>query len=108
MPDHLPKESGGIYSNFLGQKTLSTTLVAKLANKTQCNLIGLSCIRDELYGFNVHCSKFSEKILSDDLKTSVDYSNKDLENMINVAPEQYICSYKRFINCYGNINKYRS
>src|SRR5690606_29440247 len=47
LPDHLPKESGGIYSNFFKQKTLSTTLVSKLAHKTQCNIIGLSCIRNK-------------------------------------------------------------
>ena len=56
LPDHLPKASGGIYSNFFRQNTLSTTLVSKLANKTQCNIIGLSCIRDEISGFSVHCN----------------------------------------------------
>ena len=107
LPDHLPKESGGIYSNFFGQKTLSTTLVSKLASKTQCNVIGLSCIRDEISGFNVHCSRLSDDILSKDLQTSVDSLNQNLEAMINIAPEQYLWSYKRFRNCYGNINAYR-
>ena len=107
LPDHLPKESGGIYSNFFGQKTLSTTLVSKLASKTQCNVIGLSCIRDEVSGFNVHCSRLSDDILSKDLQTSVDSLNQNLEAMINIAPEQYLWSYKRFRNCYGNINAYR-
>lgn len=107
LPDHLPKESGGIYSNFFGQKTLSTTLVSKLASKTQCNVIGLSCIRDEVSGFNVHCSRLSDDILSKDLQTSVDRLNQDLEEMINIAPEQYLWSYKRFRNCYGNINAYK-
>lgn len=107
LPDHLPKESGGIYSNFFGQKALSTTLVSKLASKTQCNVIGLSCIRDEVSGFNVHCSRLSDDILSKDLQTSVDSLNQNLEAMINIAPEQYLWSYKRFRNCYGNINAYR-
>lgn len=107
LPDHLPKESGGIYSNFFGQKTLSTTLVSKLASKIQCNVIGLSCIRDEVSGFNVHCSRLSDDILSKDLQTSVDSLNQHLEAMINIAPEQYLWSYKRFRNCYGNINAYR-
>ena len=107
LPDHLPKESGGIYSNFFGQKTLSTTLVSKLASKTQCNVIGLSCIRDEVSGFNVHCSRLSDDILSKDLQISVDSLNQNLEAMINIAPEQYLWSYKRFRNCYGNINAYR-
>ena len=106
LPDHLPKESGGIYSPFFGQKTLSTTLVSKLASKTQCNVIGLSCIRDEVSGFNVHCSRLSDDILSKDLQTSVDSLNQDLEAMINIAPEQYLWSYKRFRKVEGQENIY--
>lgn len=108
LPDHLPKESGGIYSNFFGQKTLSTTLVSKLASKTQCNVIGLSCIRDEVSGFNVHCSRLSDDILSKDLQISVDSLNQNLEAMINIAPEQYLWSYKRFRRVEGQENIYNS
>ena len=108
LPDHLPKASGGIYSEFFGQKTLSTTLVSKLASKTQCNIVGLSCIRDETSGFNVYCSPLSDQILSKDLQTSVDSLNQNLEDMINIAPEQYIWSYKRFRNIEGNKNLYTS
>lgn len=108
LPDHLPKESGGIYSNFFGQKTLSTTLVSKLASKTQCNVIGLSCIRDEVSGFNVHCSRLSDDILSKDLQTSVDSLNQHLEAMINIAPEQYLWSYKRFRKVEGQENIYNN
>ncbi|TCB56321.1 lysophospholipid acyltransferase family protein [Acinetobacter terrestris] len=107
LPDHLPKESGGIYADFFGQKALSTTLLSKLASKTQCNVIGLSCIRDETSGFNVHCVRLSEDILSKDLQTSVDSLNQNLEDMINVAPEQYIWSYKRFRKVEGQENIYR-
>ena len=108
LPDHLPKASGGIYSEFFGQKTLSTTLVSKLASKTQCNIVGLSCIRNETSGFNVYCSPLSDQILSKNLQTSVDSLNQNLENMINVAPEQYVWSYKRFRNVEGNKNLYTS
>ena len=108
LPDHLPKASGGIYSEFFGQKTLSTTLVSKLASKTQCNIVGLSCIRDETSGFNVYCSPLSDQILSKDLQTSVDSLNQNLESMINVAPEQYVWSYKRFRKVGGNKNLYTS
>lgn len=107
LPDHLPKASGGIYSNFFRQNTLSTTLVSKLANKTQCNIIGLSCIRDEISGFSVHCSVLTDDILSNDLQTSVDSLNQNLESMINVAPEQYVWSYKRFRNVEGQENIYK-
>ena len=108
LPDHLPKPSGGIYSAFFGKKTLSITLVSKLAAKTQCNIIGLSCIRSpDLRYFNIHCQKLPDTILSQDLQHSVDCLNLSMQNMIDQAPEQYIWSYKRFRNCLGNVNMYR-
>ena len=107
LPDHLPKASGGIYSEFFGQKTLSTTLVSKLASKTQCNVVGLSCIRDEISGFNVHCVRLSDDISSKYLQVSVNQLNQDVETMINVAPEQYIWSYKRFRKVEGPFNIYQ-
>ncbi|MCL6237480.1 lysophospholipid acyltransferase family protein [Acinetobacter sp. ANC 5033] len=108
LPDHLPKPSGGIYSNFFGQNTLSITLVSKLAAKTQCNVIGLSCIRQpNLQYFDVHCQTLSDQILSKDLQSSVDTLNIAMQDTINQAPEQYIWSYKRFRVCFGNINMYR-
>lgn len=108
LPDHLPKHSGGIYSNFFGQNTLSMTLVSKLAAKTQCNVIGLSCIRQpNLRYFDVHCQTLADEILSKDLQCSVDTLNIAMQDIIDQAPEQYIWSYKRFRVCFGNINMYR-
>ena len=99
LPDHVPKESGGIYSMFYGQNALSSTLVSKLASKTQCAVIGLSCLRcDDIDGFEIYVSKLSDDILSKDLQLSVDTLNKELEQMINTAPAQYIWGYKRFRN----------
>lgn len=97
LPDHVPKESGGIYAMFYGQNTLSSTLVSKLAAKTQCAVIGLSCLRcDDLNGFEIYVSKLSDDILSKDVQLSVDTLNKELEHMINTAPKQYLWGYKRF------------
>lgn len=107
LPDHLPKASGGLYSPFFHQNTLSATLVSKLASKTQCNVIGLSCIRNaDLSSFDVHCTMLPDDILSKDLQHSVNALNLAMQEMINEAPEQYIWSYKRFRNCYGDINVY--
>ena len=106
LPDHLPKESGGIYADFFGQKALSTTLLSKLASKTQCNVIGISCLRNTDTLFDIHCTQLSENILSKDLQVSVNQLNQDVEVMINVAPEQYIWSYKRFKKIEGIENIY--
>lgn len=107
LPDHLPKRSGGVYSEFFGQNALSSTLVSKLAAKTQCNVIGLSCIRStDLSHFDVHCQRLSDGILSKEVQQSVDCLNQEIQQMISIAPEQYIWSYKRFRNVEGEINLY--
>ena len=109
LPDHVPKASGGIYAPFFGQSALSTTLVSKLAAKTQCALIGMSCLRraDGL-GFDLHIVPLSDEILSKDLQVSVTALNQEMERMINVAPEQYLWTYKRFRDLEGGINLYKA
>lgn len=107
LPDHVPKESGGIYSPFYGQNALSSTLLSKLAAKTQCSVIGLSCLRnDDLNGFDIHVTELSIDILSKDLQLSVDTLNKEMERMINIAPEQYLWGYKRFRKLENRKNLY--
>lgn len=109
LPDHVPKESGGIYSHFYGQNALSSTLVSKLASKTQCAVIGLSCRRtDQLDGFEIFVNSMSHDILSKDLQLSVDTLNTEMEQMINAAPTQYLWGYKRFRKLSRNKNLYKS
>ena len=99
LPDHVPKESGGIYSPFYNQNALSSTLLSKLAAKTQCSVVGLSCLRREDFSsYDVVVTELSNDISSKDLQLSVDTLNKEMERMINVAPEQYLWGYKRFRN----------
>ncbi|WP_168405305.1 lysophospholipid acyltransferase family protein [Acinetobacter indicus] len=108
LPDHVPKESGGIYSPFFGQNALSSTLLSKLAAKTQCSVIGLSCLRrEDLNGFELHVQTLSAEINAKDLQLSVDTLNKEMERMINVAPEQYLWGYKRFRKVEGSKNIYK-
>ncbi len=107
LPDHLPRPSGGIYSHFFGQETLCSTLVSKLAHKTQCHVLGLHALRQEQY-FHVNCFPLSAEISSPDLAHSVQHLNLDMQTMINQAPEQYMWSYKRFRKIKGQTNIYNA
>lgn len=108
LPDHVPKESGGVYSPFYGQNTLSSTLVSKLASKTQCAVVGLSCRRtNQLDGFEIFVNELSDEILSKDLQLSIDTLNKELEHMINAEPHQYLWGYKRFRKLIDKSNRYQ-
>ncbi|MFT4020751.1 MAG: lysophospholipid acyltransferase family protein [Acinetobacter sp.] len=106
LPDHLPKESGGITAPFFGHDVLSTTLISKLTYKTQCNVLGLSCLRNNTHKFNVICQPLSTSIASQDLQTSVNALNLAIEKMIEVCPSQYIWSYKRFRKMRGQEDLY--
>jgi Kdo2-lipid IVA lauroyltransferase/acyltransferase len=52
-------------------------------------------------------TKLSNDILSKDLQLSVDTLNKEMERMINVAPEQYLWGYKRFRKIIDESNIYQ-
>lgn len=108
LPDHIPKESSGIYSAFYGQKAFSSTLLSKLSAKTQCSVVGLTCIRRaDFSGFDLHFTELSKDINSKDLQLSVDTLNQEMERMINLAPEQYLWGYKRFRKLEGGRNLYK-
>lgn len=97
LPDHVPDHSGGIYAPFFGQSVLTTTLVSKLAQKTQCIVLGLSCIRrPDLSGFDIICELLDRQVLDQDLQISVNTLNHEIERMISRAPAQYMWGYKRF------------
>ena len=109
LPDHVPDHSGGIFSEFMGQRVLTTTLVSKLAQKTQCSVVGLSCIRrNDGLGFDIVCDLLDSEILSKDLSRSVDYLNKEITRMIARAPEQYMWGYKRFKQLENQQQVYRN
>lgn len=60
-------------------------------------MIELSCLRrNDLSGYDIIVTQLSDIILSKDLQRSVDTLNKEMERMINVAPEQYLWRDKRF------------
>lgn len=108
LPDHVPKKTGGIYSPFYGQMALSSTLVSKLAAKTKCAVIGLTCLRnDKSEGFEIFANKISNDVLSKDLQLSVDTLNFELEQMINLSPKHYLWGYKRFRALVDNSNPYK-
>lgn len=97
LPDHVPEQSGGIYAPFYGQEVLTTTLVSRLAQKTQCTVLALSCIRrSDLSGFDIICEQIDPAISTADLQQSVSVLNHAIEGMIARAPEQYMWGYKRF------------
>jgi KDO2-lipid IV(A) lauroyltransferase len=97
LPDHLPEPSGGIFSPFFGCPVLTGTLVSRMAQKTQCTVLLMSCIRnDEDHGFDIYFEKINDSIKSTHLQESVDTLNQAMEQLIRRAPQHYHWTYKRF------------
>lgn len=98
LPDHVPEPSGGVVVPFFGIPTLSSTLAVKLASKTHCALVGLSCIRrQDGQGFDVFCYDFNDLNLYDkDSYVAATALNNAMQTIINQHKEHYMWGYRRF------------
>lgn len=98
LPDHVPEPSGGVIVPFFGIKTLTSTLAPKLAAKTKCALVGLSCIRRaDGNGFDIFCYDLKDQQLYDrDVEVATCAMNRALEQIINAHIGHYVWGYRRF------------
>ena len=98
LPDHVPDPSGGVVVPFFGIETLTSTLASKLASKTKCALVGLSCIRrDDGRGFDIYCYKLDDPALYDRNTETAAYAlNLAMQQMIEDKCSHYMWGYRRF------------
>ncbi len=109
LPDHVPQPSGGVIVPFFGIETLSSTLAPKLASKTKCALVGLSCLRNDNNGFDIYCTKLDDPDLyARDMKVATKALNDAMEEMIRVCPSNYMWSYRRFKHLTNLGNPYKA
>ncbi len=109
LPDHVPDPSGGVVVPFFGIKTLTSTLASKLASKTKCALVGLSCIRrDDGRGFDIHCYQLDDPALYNrHAETAAHALNQAMEQMITDHCSHYMWGYRRFKHIPNLGNPYR-
>ena len=110
LPDHVPEPSGGVVVPFFGVETLTSTLASKLASKTKCALVGLSCIRrTDGHGFDIYCYKLDDPALYDrDTSISTYALNQAMERMIKENFSHYMWGYRRFKHIPILKNPYRA
>jgi KDO2-lipid IV(A) lauroyltransferase len=109
LPDHVPDTSGGVVVPFFGIETLTSTLASKLASKTKCALVGLSCIRrNDGRGFDIYCYKLNDSALYDrNAETATHALNQAMEHMITENFSHYMWGYRRFKRIPSLGNPYR-
>lgn len=98
LPDHVPDPSGGVIVPFFGVDTLTSTLASKLASKTNCALVGISCIRrEDGRGFDIYCYKLDDpKLYERNTTLAATALNQAMEDMILKHYTHYLWSYRRF------------
>ena len=77
---------------------MTSTLASKLASKTKCALVGLSCIRrDDGRGFDIYCYKLDDPALYDrNTETAAHALNIAMQHMIEAHYSHYMWGYRRF------------
>ncbi len=110
LPDHVPEPSGGVVVPFFGIETLTSTLASKLASKTKCALVGLSCIRrSDGRGFDIHCYRLDNPDLYDrNANVSTHALNQAMESIIKPHCSHYMWGYRRFKHIPELGNPYRA
>ena len=97
LPDQVPGGNGGIDAPFMGIPANTIKLVARLIDRTDCEVVSLCAERlPNGEGFDMIFRPADPEIYSKDMETSVAALNRSVENCIRDKPEQYQWEYKRF------------
>ena len=93
--DQVPAKNMGVYENFFGRKVYTTNLIPSLHSKTKAPIVSVAMHSDsqtnQLYIRYGSKSAYKEKS-----QYNAKIMNKEIENIININPEDYNWEYKRF------------
>ncbi|HEX5358127.1 MAG TPA: lysophospholipid acyltransferase family protein [Aquabacterium sp.] len=107
LPDQVPPEGMGVWTDFFGRSAYTMTMAAKLVAQTGCAVV---LLRGERLGpvarlqkgcdYIVHATRVApdvEQILAaGDAAQSAAAVNRLMEDLIMQAPEQYLWGYNRY------------
>lgn len=97
LPDQDPGASGGIYAPFFNRPARTMTLVSKLIQKTDCVCLFVVMKRlPKAQGYVLHVLPADENLASVNADEATQTLNLGVEACIEIAPEQYLWSYKRY------------
>lgn len=99
LPDQDPGEVGSVYAPFYGHPARTMTLVAKLAAKTDCELVYISAQRlPNGEGFHIHILPADKRALTqtDELAATTALNAGIADLIETVSTPQYHWNYKRY------------
>lgn len=95
LPDQVPSQGEGVWTNFFGRPAYSMTLISRLQQKTGAAVIFLYAQRLSWgRGYIIRCLP-ALNLESDTLKATAQI-NTAVENIVRHCPEQYMWSYNRY------------
>ncbi|ENU27476.1 lysophospholipid acyltransferase family protein [Acinetobacter modestus] len=95
LPDHTP-DHGGEMIKYFGIPLASSSLSAKLIQKTKARTLFLYALRNEQGGFDMHIERINPQIYEGNAEDGTLIIHQTLENLIQRLPVHYHWSYKRF------------
>ncbi len=96
LPDQVPPEGMGVWSDMWGRPAYTMTLAARLALQTQAAVVLAWGERlPQGQGYCIHVEPLGHA-LDPDLKAAVAQLNRAMERLIRQCPQQYLWGYGRF------------
>lgn len=103
LPDQEPNLDGGVFAPLFGQPANSMTLLQKLGTRGHAQVLFCVCKRREKNadlklksGWDISFLEPDADLLDPDPLIAATAMNKTIERCIEISPEQYLWSYKRF------------
>jgi len=95
LPDHTP-DHGGDMINYFGIPLASSSLSAKLIQKTKAKALLIYTKRNDQDGFDMYIEPINPQIYEGTAEDGTLIIHQTLEQLIRRYPEHYHWSYKRF------------
>lgn len=95
LPDHTP-DHGGDMVNYFGIPLASSSLSAKLIQKTKANAVFMYAMRNQQGQFDLFIEPISSDIYTTSAEAGTLIIHQAIENLIRQYPSHYHWSYKRF------------
>lgn len=98
LPDQRPrKDKARLMSRFFGHDAPTTPLIYNLCRRVDCDVFIATVVRNRSQGnFHLHIKALEHDKLAAEQQQSLDYMNKEIEELIKQYPEQYQWGYSRF------------
>ena len=97
LPDQEPADDHGVFAPFYNHQAYTMTFLSNLAQKTGAPIIFAAMQRlSDNTGYHLHFFPADADLVNEDPQIAASALNRQVQQCIEIAPEQYMWNYKRF------------